>query len=158
MARLAIRGGIDHPPARTVGPGWFGSWSAALRAADLATGRRAWSAQEILDGLRALEQDHGRAARDLRNTRDTPCPPATAVARTFGSFRVSRACARLGWHAAWTPVADANVGTAVRAYAAERGRPPTRAAWRRERPRPGASVIIRRYGSWSAALRAAESR
>jgi hypothetical protein len=28
-------------------------------------------------------------------------------------------------------------------------------AWRREHRRPGASVIIRRHGSWSAALTAA---
>jgi len=41
------------------------------------------------------------------------------------------------------------------AYACAHGRAPTCSVWRRENRRPGASVIIRRHGSWSAALTAA---
>ena len=109
----------------------------------------------MLDGLRAFERDHGRAptSLDLRDTRGTPYPPATAVIRTLGSLRA--ALARLGHEAAWTPVDDDEILDALRAYAHEHGRAPTCALWRREHRRPGASVIIRRHGSWSAALTAA---
>jgi len=44
---------------------------------------------------------------------------------------------------------------ALRAYAAETGERPTVTRWRDERRWPGASPIIRRFGSWSAALAAA---
>jgi hypothetical protein len=133
----------------------FGSWTAALHAAELPTTRRSWSASEILEGLRAFERAHGRppTSRDLRDTRDTPYPPATAVARTFGSFRAG--LEQLGWPAGWTPVADTDTLAALTAYTAEHGRPPTCATWRREHRRPAASVIIRRYGTWNAALTAA---
>jgi hypothetical protein len=148
-------GGRDHPPASTVG-NVFGSWSAALRAADLTPALHGtWTEPEVLDGLRAFVRAHGRTptSGDLRDTRGTPHPPATAVIRTFGSFRA--ALAQLGWQAAWTPVADAEILDALRAYARKHGRPPTCTVWRREHRKPGASVIIRRHGSWSAAVAAA---
>ena len=147
-------GGHEYPPASTVG-NVFGSWSAALRASGLTPVRRSWSEAEILDGLQAFARAHGRppTSGDLRDTRATPYPPATAVIRTFGSLRA--ALAQLGWHAAWTPVSDAEILDALSAYAREHGRVPTCNLWRREHRRPGASVIIRRHGSWSAALAAA---
>jgi hypothetical protein len=148
--------GAEHPPASTVG-NEFGSWTAALHVAELHTVRWAWSAEEILDprGLRAFDRAHGRppTSQDLRDTRATPYPPATAVARTFGSFRAG--LKQLGWHASRSAVADTDILAAPSAYALEHGCPPTSAAWRREPRRPGASVFIRRYGTWSAALTAA---
>jgi hypothetical protein len=151
-------GDAKHPPAGTV-KHVFGSWSAALRAADLRAARHgAWTAAEILDGLRAFERDHSRppTSADLRDTRGTPYPPASAVIRTHGSLRAALKC--LGHQAAWTPVSDEEIREALRAYAAEHGRPPTCSIWRREHRRPAASVIIRRHGSWSTAIVAALGR
>ena len=102
-------------------------------------------------GLRARKRPTPNSG-DLRDTRGTPYPPASAVIRTCGSLRA--ALAKLGWHAAWTPVADAEILDALRAYAREHGRAPTCAVWRNEHHRPGASLIIRRHGSWSSALAA----
>jgi hypothetical protein len=146
------RSALEHPPAGTVKRA-FGSWSAAVRAAGLQPALHGpWSEAEVLDGLRAFERDHGRppTSLDLRDTRGTPYPPASAVIRTLGSLRA--ALARLGHDAAWTPVGDQQILDALRAYAREHGRAPTATSWRREHRRPGASVIIRRHGSWSAAL------
>jgi hypothetical protein len=145
------RSGAEHPRSSTV-TARFGSWTAALRAAELPTIRRDWTAEEILDGLRAFERAHGRppTTRDLRDTRGTQYPPGSAVQRTFGSHR--KALEQLGWTAGWTPVSDAGILEALRAYAREHGVPPTCGAWRAQHRRPGASVIIRRYGSWKAAL------
>jgi hypothetical protein len=102
-----------------------------------------------------LKAVDGRAPTSgyLRDTCGTPYPPASAVIRTFGSLRA--ALAKMGWQAAWTPVADAEILGASRAYTREHDRPPTCTVWRREHRRPGASVIIRRHGSWSSALAAA---
>ena len=134
----------------------FGSWSAAVRAAGLQPALHGpWTEAEILDGLRTFERDHGRppTSSDLSDTRGTPYPPATAVIRTMGSLR--DALGRLGHDAAWTPVSDEQILDALRGYTREHGRTPTVTIWRREHRRPGASVIIRRHGSWSAALAAA---
>jgi hypothetical protein len=149
------RGGLEHPPAGTV-KRVFGSWSAALRAASLQPARHsAWTPSEVLTGLRAFERDHGRppTSGDLRDTRETPYPPASAVIRTLGSLRA--ALDRLGHQAAWTPVADEEILAALRAYARQHGHAPTATSWRREQRRPSASAIICRHGSWSAALAAA---
>jgi Homing endonuclease associated repeat len=51
--------GTEHPPASTVA-NVFGSWTAALPVAELPTVWQAWSAEEILAGLRAFERAHGR--------------------------------------------------------------------------------------------------
>ena len=96
------RSGLEHPPAGTV-KNVFGSWSAALRAAGLQPARHgAWTEAEVLAGLRAFERDHGRppTSGDLRDTRGTPYPPASAVIRTLGSLRA--ALERVGHQAAWT--------------------------------------------------------
>ena len=83
----------------------------------------------------------------------TQYPPATAVQRTCGSLRA--AYQQLGWTASWTAVADAQIVGALRVYSQRYGDAPTVTAWRQERRRPSAAVIIRRYGTWSAALAAA---
>src|SRR3954451_24150394 len=59
---------------------------------------------------------------------------------------------RLGWTPGWTAVEDEEILSALRAYAHEHRRPPTSSAWRTQHLRPGASVIIQRYGTWSAAV------
>ena len=145
------RSEAEHPPSGTVTLR-FGSWTAALEAAGLPTVRHDWSREEILDGLRAFARTHGRppTARDLRDTRGAPYPPGSAVQRTFGSHR--NALKQLGWTAGWTAVSEREMLDALRAYTREHGAPPTCAAWRAERRGSGASVIIRRHGSWSAAL------
>jgi hypothetical protein len=73
----------------------------------------------------------------------------------FGSHRA--ALAQLGWTAGWTSVTDAEILEALRTYKRAHGTLPTCGAWRSQHRRPGASVIIRRYGSWSAALAAAQA-
>jgi hypothetical protein len=146
---------LDHPPTSTVKT-TFGSWSTALVSAGLTPGLHGhWTVEEILDGLRAFERDHGRPPRapDLRDTRGKPYPPATAVIRTVGSLRA--AYELLGWQAAWTTVTHAEILQALRAWTDEHGHAPSSSQWRRQRLRPGASVIIRRYGTWNAALNAA---
>jgi hypothetical protein len=65
---------------------------------------------------------------------------------------------QLGWDAAWTPISDGEIMDALRAYELEHGRPPTVSVWWREQLRPGASVIIRRHGSWRPGARGRGSR
>jgi hypothetical protein len=147
--------GLEHPPASTV-HNVFGTWSAALRAAGLEPALHPpWTAAQVLDGLRAFERDHRRppTSRDLRHTRGTPYPPAAVVIRTLGSLRA--ALRQLGHDAAWAPVGQQEMLDALRAYALVHGRAPTVTAWRAERRQPSATVIIRRHGSWRAALAAA---
>src|SRR4051794_11105126 len=123
--------GLEHPPTSTV-TNMFGSWWAGVRAAGLEPAVHGpWTAAEVLDGLRGFERDHGRppTTLDLRNTRGTPDPPASAVLRTHGSLRV--ALKRLGRDAAVPPPAtDDEIQQALRNYALTRGRAPTVAIWR----------------------------
>jgi hypothetical protein len=119
--------------------------------------RHAWTREHILAGLQAFAREHGRppSTLDLRDTRGTPNPPGSAVQRTFGSHRA--ALAQLGSTAGWTPVTNADIVEALRTYEREHGTLPTCAAWRSQRRRPAASVIIRRHGTWNAALAAAQT-
>jgi Homing endonuclease associated repeat len=151
------RSNAEHPPGSTVTLR-FGRWTAALEAAGLPSIRHDWTSQEILEGLRAFERAHSRppTTLDLRDTRGTSYPPGSAVQRTFGSHR--KALEQLGLSAGWTAVTDGEILDALRAYEREHGALPTRATWRAEHRRPGASTMIRRYGSWSAALVAARKR
>jgi hypothetical protein len=145
-------GGLEHPPAGTV-KHVFGSWSAGLRAAGLEPARHApWTEDELLASLRAFVRDHGRppTTSDLRDTRGTPYPSASAVIRTLGSLRT--ALDRVGHQTGSAPVSDDEILEAIRTYALVHARAPTVAIWRTERRRPSASVIIRRHGSWKAAL------
>jgi hypothetical protein len=148
------RAGDARPPATTVSAR-FGTWSSALESAGLPTVRHAWTREHILAGLKEFASEHGRppSTLDLRDTRGTPYPPGSAVQRTFGSHRA--ALAQLGWSAGWTSVTDADIVEALRVYERDHGTLPTCAAWRSHRRRPGASVIIRRHGTWSAARPAA---
>jgi hypothetical protein len=49
----------DHPAAATVSRR-FGGWQRALQAAGLDDGRRRWTADEVLDAIRAHTSRHGR--------------------------------------------------------------------------------------------------
>jgi HNH endonuclease len=75
------------------------------------------------------------------------------VLRTVGSLRV--ALERLGHRSATSPPAtDDEILNALHEYTRVHRRAPTVAIWRSERSRPSASVILRRHGSWNAALSA----
>ena len=86
-----------------------------------------------------------RAARRIR-------PPAPCTAR---SARTATRSSSSAGQSDGPAASDREILDALRAYTREHGAPPTCAAWRAERRRPSASVIIRRHGSWSAALAAA---
>ena len=96
------------------------------------------------------------ASAELRKVAGTPYPPAAVVIRTIGSLRA--ALEQLGHQAAWTPVTDDEIIDALRSWTAEHGGGPTCPEWRQSGQRPGASTIIRRYGSWNAAVQAAHTK
>jgi hypothetical protein len=72
---------------------------------------------------------------DEARTRTTDSHSSAAVViRTTGSLRA--ALEQLGYEAAWTPVADDDILTALRAWTIEHGRAPTCPAWRQSHGRP----------------------
>lgn len=67
----------------------FGSWNAMLAAAELATARRAWSRQQIVDALDAWNAVHGGppTQADWARPGTKPAHPAPSrVHKTFGSW------------------------------------------------------------------------
>ncbi|MGE5601596.1 MAG: homing endonuclease associated repeat-containing protein [Nitrososphaerales archaeon] len=131
----------------------FGSWGKALEAAGHSVER--WDRQTIIEALRTLGGELGRRPmyRDLCPKRPgLPC--YDAVRRQFGSLTAAFEAA--GYEPAqWSREA---IIAALRAWAAEHGRPPATADWKRvdsSGRRPATHHVRREFGTWSAALREA---
>ena len=77
----------------------FGSYERALLAAGLVPARRTWTREAVIDALTRFQREHGRwpTSADLRSTRGTGYPPATAVRAIFGDLHsAQRACGYTG--------------------------------------------------------------
>lgn len=148
-------------PTPSVVSARFGSWVDALRAAGIPgaepragiPSRRARTREKALALLREVAGRHGgpisMVAWDAAGIR----PTAHAIAHTFGGWR--RAWAAAGIEAPlrrrrWT---DDVILDRMREAAAGAGRALTRAEWAGRRPSAG--LVVRRFGSWPAAWRAA---
>ena len=80
----------DGSPDRDVVSRRFGGWNAALRQAGLEPRfvRRRWTDEDILDGLRRWEADHGRPPRSMdRVGFGGEYPSPALVVTRFGSWR-----------------------------------------------------------------------
>jgi len=110
----------------------------------------------IMQAIRDFARMHGRPPmrNDWRVAGEHP--NASIVARRFGSWAEALIAAgftpnRISWE-------REQIATAMREYARQHGHPPTTLAWK-QRDRagrwPAAATVIKRFGSWSAALQAA---
>jgi hypothetical protein len=148
----------DGSPDRDIVSARFGGWNVALRQAGLEPRfvRRRWTDEDILDGLRRWEVDHGRPPRSMdRVGLNGEYPSPALVVTRFGSWRQALIAAGLepGNPPAVTKEA---IIDALRSYHASHGQSPTTTAWRDERQFPVSETIIRHCGSWRAALELAE--
>jgi hypothetical protein len=158
--------GREHPAYRTV-ISRLGSWPAALKAAGLTAAaparHREWSEPQMIAALRAWNRRHGRPPR----TTDWPTPTsehpaAQIVSRRFG-----------GWHAAleraglafspppprWQAGDRSGIVAAIRAWTSTHDVVPIGQEWLRASPEhPSARTVVRVFGSWEPAIRAAGYR
>jgi hypothetical protein len=92
----------------------FGSWNAALRAADLEVTHEMgkWTRETVLDALRRLEHELGRPPKsgELYRSPGPTYPTATIVSRKLGSW--AEACRELGWPEAASAVPSGAKGHA----------------------------------------------
>lgn len=140
-----------------------GSWAQALEAAGFprpaprpkpVSTRTRWTAETALQALRSFEQANGRRpSEEFARPQQHGIPSRSVLVRIFGS--VEEVYGRLGWPMRPAAIYGEEVVEALRAFGAEHGRPPTIGEWRLQRMKPDASTAIRRFGSWSAALKAA---
>lgn len=140
----------------------FGGWGAMVEAAgDDRRWRQApvptrWPREEILAALRRHSQELGRCPRseDLGGAGDVPS--VATVRKRFGSLSAALAELELrpeGWRRGRHGYSDDELIAALRARRERLGRPPTSRELKGEHP--GSRAIIRRFGGWGAALRAA---
>ncbi len=155
----AISSGHGWPSARVIGRR-FGSWNAAVRAAGLTPNTvEHWTREMILDALRTLERELGRQPTydDLRHP-PSGYPGGHIVSRRLGSW--AAACDELGWTPPRQLRRDHELLDALRSAAAQSGGRFIASSdyetiscahgW------PASQTIIKRFGSWQAALRAAQ--
>ncbi|MDQ2894089.1 MAG: sigma-70 region 4 domain-containing protein [Actinomycetota bacterium] len=143
----------DRPTPGTVAR-IFGSWNAALQAAELPVDHRygCWTKEGILEALRRLEQELGRppTSPELNTAPGPGYPTAKAVARAFGSWRA--AARQLSWPQPPRRNSSA-LRVALREAICEFDQLPTRAQWQQlaaERDWPTAHALVRQHGSWGA--------
>lgn len=135
----------------------FANWDDALRAAGLPT-RERWDSQSILAALRSFAQEHGRPPLqgDLRPKR-AGLPGYDGVAYCFGSL--TAALQQAGVRPAseeprWGPE---QIIDALRAFHSAHGRAPFQREWAKAgADHPATVTVLRRFGSWNAALHAAD--
>ena len=150
-----VANGADHPHAGTV-KAHFGSWRAALAAAGLESTHDQWDRKLILDAMRRFARRHGRAPSSEEWQVKGPArnPTAAVVRRHFGSFTAALAAA--GYEPHWRRFDDAEALRALRVHFEEHARAPTVREWEKLGRRPSAGGLIKRFGSWNAALQAAD--
>ena len=145
----------DHPTAQTV-VAEFGSWNLALEAAGLETG---WTKKQIIKMLRKDTKRRGDPPTGEDWNKPAPGRPTTATVCTiFGSWRAALEAAGLlptgVGEIRWT---KERIVDALQADASAHGSHPRAQDWRSKGPgRPTAQVVRRRFGSWQAAITAAD--
>lgn len=144
----------DASPDRDVIASRFGGWNAALAAAGLEPRfvRRAWTDEELLEGLRRFARDHGRPPRAMDRVGSLGRYPSPALVVTrFGSWSQALLAADLE-PGNPPPTTDERIVEALRAYRGRHGGSPSPSAWKAVGGLPAAETIIRHCGSWRAAL------
>lgn len=138
----------------------FGTWHAALRAAGFDARARRWTPEEVIDALRAWAVRHGHPPTAVEWHCASPVnPTAQTAAKPFGSWPNALLAAGLSikrrhrWE-------RGDILDAIRAWTAEHGRAPERADWHGSDPYgryPSTGTVHAHFGSWSAALQAADT-
>jgi hypothetical protein len=146
-------------PSASVAAHHFGSWTAALGAADiLPPSLRQWNRREVVAAMRAFAREHDRAPTsiDWRQS-TTEHPSAGTVSKIFGSWSAALTDAGLEPHQiTWD---RKQIIPSLRAWTKLHDRPPHRSEWETRDPthtRPTTKTVYNHFGSWQAALRAAK--
>jgi hypothetical protein len=154
-----------HPCADCAGP-VLGESARCVRCSTRRSNPKRWSARELLDAVAAWEQLEGRPPAQMdwrpasgternRWQREFPrWPPASAARVVFGNWtNMMLAAGYRPYHQSWD---HQQVIDALRRMARERGRVPTKEECDASPDGyPSASTVKRRFGSFTAGLRAA---
>jgi Homing endonuclease associated repeat len=135
----------------------FGSWNAVLQAAGFDRPRApAVSDRQIVEALRAYHREHALSPRSSEWGRLGLWPDRNTVSHRFGSWNAALKAAGLAPRLIAKEWSDGEILHGLRRFAQDHGRPP-RAADRvgslSQYPSP--ALAVKRFGSWSAALRRA---
>jgi Homing endonuclease associated repeat len=137
----------------------FGNWSAAIRAAGLSPrkGRVRWTDEAILDVLRQWTQEHGPPRATDWNAVTPEHPARRLVTTRFGSWDAALRAAGITSPSTPHKWSRDAIATAMQAWAQEHQRPPRAMDWQHGSPsHPARGHVWRQFGSWEAALQAAE--
>ena len=140
----------------------FGSWPAALAAADMRSpgsirteAISRWGETEIIAALRAHAAANGRAPdRGEWSQATAQHPSALRVRAVFGGWRQALAAADIALTPAKRRWSEDAIIALLRADAAAHGRPPRSSDWNRAPGRPNPGIVAKVFGSWNAALEA----
>ncbi len=116
-----------------------------------------WTAELMLAALRSFAAAHGCAPQQTELAgSDGKYPTASTLAATFGSFDAAVEAAGLTPRSRFRRWDRDRILWALRAFEREHGRPPKRTEWRRGTvDHPSDVTVVKRFGSWDAALAAA---
>jgi hypothetical protein len=135
----------------------FGTWNAGLEAAGFGYRRRTWDRESVLDALRDVATELGRApSRTDLAGRPGEWPTPQTLEFHFGTFHAGMAAAGfpVARRRSWSPE---EIVACFQAFAAEHGHPPSSGDLSKasDGTRPSSAGVYRTFGTWRAALAAA---
>lgn len=143
-------------PSATVVVWAFGRWNDALKSAGYAPRGRTWSAEQIVAALRGWALAHNGAPPAYGDwAKASPDRPGvTVVADRFGSWTKALLAAGLApRHRRWT---RESAVAAIKEWSRSHGGATPSARAHKDDGMPSYSVLKRMFGSWGAAMRAAD--
>jgi hypothetical protein len=154
-----VRATASHPNQTQVRR-LFGTWKAATKAAGfspLNSRPMRWTDQAILDALRRWEQVRGSPLPSDWDNTAPDHPTRGLVTKRFGSWDAALRAAGLSAAQPRHHWSGEQIIRALQAWTTAHKRPPTSSDWRHATSdHPGRVHVWRRFGSWEAALTAAQ--
>jgi DNA invertase Pin-like site-specific DNA recombinase len=161
------RSAANHPASRTLRD-HFGTWNSALEQAGLQLQptpqpqRHTWDDLDMIEALTSWTGRHGRPPTSIEWLRAEPEHPSTTTVRAhFGSWDAALAASGLEPEGRPSrgnrPWDDRDIINALKRWTTSHGHPPAGIDWLRATPdQPSTGTVRTHFGSWKAALTAAE--
>ncbi len=145
--------GGDFPPCWEIYRRVFGSWNAALRAAELKVNirRNEYTVEQLIEDIRMLYRELGRVPTRRDVAADKRCASPKVYVNYFGSWNNALIAANLAVNLR-RQITDEELLGYLRSIITELGHPPTLREFNQMQPKYSWSAYLHHFGTWKRAV------